>query len=110
MLGRTAFVGAFFADDAKERYPEHCRTLRPRNLQALETHLKAHDLSRSGPYTIGNKVTYADLALYQILHDESLTQDGRKELKDFPRLAKLVDAVEGRPNVKAFLESDRYLG
>lgn len=57
-----------------------------------------------------NTFTYADMVLYQILHDESLTQDGRKGLKDYPRLVKLVDAVEERPNVKKFLGSERYQG
>ena len=94
----------------KETYPKHQRSDRPRFLQALETHLKTHDLSRSGPYITGNNVTYADLVLYQICHDENLTQDGRKGLKDYPRLAQLVNAVEARPNVKAFMQSDRYLG
>ena len=94
----------------KETYAEHQRTVRPRFLKALETHLKTHDLSASGPYITGKTITYADIVLYQICHDESLTQDGRKGLKDHPRLVELVDAVEARPNVKAFLHSDRYLG
>jgi glutathione S-transferase len=95
----------------KETYPEHCKTTRPRFMQALETHLKTHDLSKSGPYVIGKNITYADMVLYQILHDENLTQEGRKGIKnDYPRLTQLVDAVESRPNVKAFLESDRYRG
>jgi glutathione S-transferase len=64
----------------------------------------------SGPYIIGKNITYADMVLYQILHDENLTQDGRKGIKDYPRLVQLVDAVESRPNIKAFLQSDRYLG
>ncbi len=59
-------------------------------------------------------MTYADLVLYKILRGENLrqeaTQEGRKRLEDHPRLAQLVDAVESRPNVKAFLHSDRYLG
>lgn len=95
----------------KETYPEHCKTTRPRFMQALETHLKTHDLSKSGPYVIGKNITYADMVLYQILHDENMTQEGRKGIKnDYPRLTQLVDAVESRPNVKAFLESDRYRG
>ena len=53
---------------------------------------------------------YADLVLYQLLHDESLRQEGRKGMRDYPRLVQVVDAVEGRPNVKAFLENERYLG
>ena len=94
----------------KETYPEHCKSSRPRFLLALETHLKTHDSSRSGPYVIGKNFTYADMVLYQILHDENLTQEGRKGLKEYPRLTKLVDAVESRPNVKVFLQSDRYRG
>lgn len=63
-----------------------------------------------GPYVTGKDITYADLVLYQICHDEGLTQEGRNGLKDYPKLAELVDAVEARPNVKTFLQSDRYLG
>ena len=39
-----------------------------------------------------------------------MLQDGRKSLASFPRLRQLVDAVEARPRIKAYLESDRYLG
>lgn len=63
-----------------------------------------------GPYVTGKDITYADLVLYQICHDEGLTQEGRNGLKGYPKLVELVDAVEARPNVKAFLQSDRYLG
>ena len=55
-------------------------------------------------------MTYADMVLYQVCHDEGLTHEGRKGLKDHPRLVELVDAMEERPNIKAFLQSDRYLG
>ena len=109
MKGCTLFIDAFFSPNMKETYPEHCKTTRPKYLQALETHLKTHDSSTSGPCVIGKNVTYADLVLYQVLHDENLTQE-RKGMKDYPRLVQVVDAVEGRPNIKAFLESERYLG
>ena len=107
--GRTIFVNAFFADN-KEEYAEHQRTVRPTFLNALETHLKTHELSKSGPYVTGENITYADMVLYQVCHDEGLTQEGRKGLKDYPRLVGLVDAMEKRPNIKAFLQSDRYFG
>lgn len=58
----------------------------------------------------GSSITYADLVLYQVLHDEGLTQDGGKGLGGYPRLRELVDAVEGREGVKAFLGSERYRG
>lgn len=72
--------------------------------------MSSNSLSQSGPFVIGNKVTYADLVIYQICHDEQLIQNGRDGLKDYPRLTKLVGAVENRPNIKKFLQSDRYLG
>ena len=108
--GRTLFVQAFFDDNKEETYPEHQRTFRRTVLNALETHLKTHELSRSGPYIIGKTITYADMVLYQVCHDEGLTKEGRTGLKDYPRLVQLVDAMEERPNIKAFLQSDRYLG
>ncbi|KAL8685778.1 MAG: hypothetical protein Q9218_007550 [Villophora microphyllina] len=107
---RTLFVNAFFNPNKAETYSKHQETDRKRFLKALETHLTSHDLSRQGPYVIGKKVTYADLVIYQVMHDENLTQDGRKELQEYPRLKQLVDAIEDRPNVKVFLESERYLG
>jgi glutathione S-transferase len=59
---------------------------------------------------IGTDITYADLVLFQLLHDENLIQDGRSGLKDYPRLVQLVDAVQSRPNIKKFFDSDAYLG
>jgi prostaglandin-H2 D-isomerase / glutathione transferase len=72
--------------------------------------LEGSNLSRRGPYIIGSEIKYADLVLFQLLHDENLIQDGRKELKEYPRLVQLVDAVQSRPNIKKFFESSAYLG
>lgn len=109
-LGRTLFISAFFSDNQKVDYPKHQQGDRNRYLKAIETHLKGSDLSRRGPFIIGTEITYADLALFQLLHDENLIQNERKELKDYPRLVQLVDAVQGRPNIKKFFESSAYLG
>lgn len=59
---------------------------------------------------LSDRISYADLVIYQVLHDESLTKDGRAGLKDYPRLQQLADGVEARSGVKAFLASDRYKG
>lgn len=91
-------------------YPKHCDTTRVNFLKALQAHLSSHPSSTSGPYVIGKSITYADLVIYQVCHDEQLTQDGRAGLKEYPRLAKLVDAVEGRENIKKFLQSEEYKG
>jgi prostaglandin-H2 D-isomerase / glutathione transferase len=47
---------------------------------------------------------------FQVLHDEELGKGDMKGLKEYPRLAKLADAVRNRPNVKAFLNSPEYKG
>ena len=91
-------------------YPKHQQGDRNKYLQAIETHLQGSDLSSRGLFVIGNEITYADLVLYQVLHDENLVQEGRKGLKEYARLTQLVDAVEGRPNIKKFLGSEAYLG
>ncbi|TEY79819.1 hypothetical protein BOTCAL_0041g00200 [Botryotinia calthae] len=107
---RTIFLSAFFSDNKEEDYPKHQQGDQQKYLNAIETHLKGSELSKRGPFITGNEITYADMALYQVLHDEGLTKDGRKGLKEYPRLVQLVDAVEGRPNIKKFLNSDAYLG
>ncbi|RDW76013.1 glutathione S-transferase pi-like protein [Coleophoma crateriformis] len=107
---RTLFLAAFFSANKAEDYPKHKSGKRKHFLDALERHLNSSDLSCRGPFVIGKEITYADLVLFQILHDEELTRDGKKGLQSYPRLAQLASAVEGRPNVKAFLESDAYLG
>ena len=108
--GRTLFIAAFFSDNQKVDYPKHQEGDRKKYLNAIETHLKSSELSKKGPFIIGNEITYADMVLFQLLHDENLIQDGRKGLKDYPRLVQLVDAVQSRPNIKKFFESDAYLG
>ena len=110
LAGRTQFVNAFFNENKEETYPKHQQTARKGFLEAFQKHLTSHELSKQGPYVIGKTFTYADMVIYQVLHDESLTQDGMKGLQEYPRLRQLAEEVEGRSNIKAFKESDRYLG
>ncbi|KAI9712921.1 MAG: hypothetical protein M1828_001517 [Chrysothrix sp. TS-e1954] len=107
---RSKFVDAFVTKERATTYPKHCKEVRPTFLHGLNQQLSSHSSSVSGPFVIGNTITYADLVIYQICHDEQLIQNGREGLKEYPRLAKLIDAVEMRPNVQRFLKSERYLG
>ncbi|KAK6580600.1 hypothetical protein PZA11_006836 [Diplocarpon coronariae] len=107
---RTLFIAAFFSENQQVDYPKHQQGDRAKYLQAIETHLKGSDISRRGPFVAGDEITYADLVLFQLLHDENLIQDGRKGLQGYPRLVQLVDAVLNRPNIKKFFDSDAYLG
>jgi glutathione S-transferase len=108
--GRTLFISAFFNDDRDTMYSKHCKDKRPTFLQGLEKQLNSHDASLSDPYVVGNAITYEDLVLFQICHDENLIQDDRAGSKGYPRLVKLIDAVDSRPKIKAFMESSRYQG
>lgn len=104
--GRTLFIDAFFSDD-KQDYEKHKSGTRAHYLSAIEQSLKGSDVASKGPYITGTEFTYADVVLFQIVHDENLLDGG---LKDYPRIAQVAEAVRSRPNVKKFLASDSYLG
>ncbi|KAK0111285.1 hypothetical protein ONS95_001656 [Cadophora gregata] len=70
-IWRTLFISAFFSDNAKVDYPKHQQGDRVHYLKAIETHLKGSDLSQRGPFVAGKEITYADLVLFQLLHDEN---------------------------------------
>jgi len=104
---RTEFVDSHFSANRKEEYGRHCEQNRPRYMKALERHLNE---AKRGPFVAGKKFTYADMVLFQVLHDEELGKGQMEGLGDFPRLREVVDAVRSRPNVKAFWASEEYKG
>ena len=107
---RTKFVDAYFSEKQKEEYDAHCKNNRPNYMDALERHLTENKYAQRGPYVAGQKFTYADMVIFQVLHDEELAKGDMGKLNSHPRLAKLADAVRNRPNVKAFLNSPDYKG
>ncbi len=64
-----------------------------------------------GPYLNGRRLCYADLSLFQIV--EGLRYAFPNNMKRFerrvPRLIDLRDRVAARPNIKAYLASDRRI-
>ncbi|KAI7849567.1 hypothetical protein BDC45DRAFT_593527 [Circinella umbellata] len=54
-----------------------------------------------GPYILGSKISYTDYVVYHSLDDHRPILD----IKDFPKLSKLVEAFEKRPNIKKYLAS-----
>lgn len=64
-----------------------------------------------GPYLNGRRICYADLSLFQIV--EGLRYSFPNNMKRFerkvPRLIALHDKVAARPNIKAYLSSDRRI-
>jgi glutathione S-transferase len=90
---------------AKKRSEEFWKERLPKYLGYFEGILK----SNSGAWLTGRRLTYADLSLFQIV--EGLRYAFPKRMKAFergiPGLVALHDRVAARPNIKAYLASDR---
>jgi glutathione S-transferase len=68
-------------------------------------------LADNGSYITGRRITYVDLSLFQIV--DGLRYAFPKRMKAFerkiPGLVALHDRVAARPNIKAYLDSDRRI-
>jgi glutathione S-transferase len=92
---------------AKKRTDEFWKERVPKYLGYFEGIVK----SSGGSCLTGRRVTYADLSLFQIV--EGLRYAFPKRMKAFerriPGLVGLHDRVAARPNIKAYLASDRRI-
>jgi glutathione S-transferase len=92
---------------AKKRTDDFWKERAPKYLGYLEGLLK----NNGGVYLTGRRLTYADLSLFQIV--EGLRYAFPKRMKAFerriPGLVELHDRVASRPNIKAYLTSDRRI-
>jgi glutathione S-transferase len=92
---------------AKKRTEEFWNDRAPKYLGYFEDVLKRN----GGSYLLGRKLTYIDLSLFQIV--EGLRYAFPKRMKafegDIPGLVDLRDRVAARPNIKAYLASDRRI-
>ncbi|KAI9340212.1 putative glutathione S-transferase [Obelidium mucronatum] len=57
----------------------------------------------SGPFVLGNELSYADIAVYQLLHDDG-SLGNVERLLPYPNMRKFVAAFESRPRIAAYLE------
>jgi glutathione S-transferase len=68
-------------------------------------------LADNGPYVTGRRLTYVDLSLFQIV--EGLRYAFPERMKAFqrqiPGLIALRDRIAARPNIKAYLASERRI-
>src|ERR1700738_4767981 len=92
---------------AKKRTAEFWNERVPKYLAYFEQLVKAN----GGAYVTGRRVTYVDLSLFQIA--EGLRYAFPKRMKAFerkiPGLIELHDRVAARPNIKAYLASERRI-
>ena len=92
---------------AKKRSAEFWNERVPKYLGYFERLLQGN----GGSYLTGRRLTYADLSLFQIV--EGLRYAFPKRMKAFersiPGLVELHDRVADRPNIRAYLASDRRI-
>ena len=103
-------VSLYYEDQrapAKKRTEEFWSERVPKYLGYFESLVS----DSGGTFTTGRRATYVDLSLFQIV--EGLRYAFPKRMKKFereiPRLVELHDRVAARPNIKAYLESDRRI-
>ena len=91
---------------AKKRTEEFWKERVPKYLGYFEGLLQAN-----GPYVTGRRATYVDLSLFQIV--EGLRYAFPKRMKAFekeiPRVVELRGRIAERPNIKAYLASERRI-
>ncbi|WP_024517988.1 glutathione S-transferase [Bradyrhizobium sp. Tv2a-2] len=92
---------------AKKRTEEFWNERVPKYLGYFEDIVTANGAA----YVTGRRATYVDLSLFQLV--EGLRYGFPKRMKafeaDIPRLVALRDRVAERPNIKAYLASDRRI-
>jgi glutathione S-transferase len=92
---------------AKKRTEEFWKDRVPKYLGYFEDLVKAN----GGAFVTGRRVTYVDLSLFQIV--EGLRYAFPKRMQafegDIPRLVALRDRIAERPNIKAYLASERRI-
>ncbi|MFY9955379.1 glutathione S-transferase [Bradyrhizobium sp.] len=92
---------------AGKRTDEFWKERTPKYLGYFEGLVKAN----GGAYVAGRRVTYVDLSLFQIV--AGLRYAFPKRMKAFerkiPALVELHDRVAARPNIKAYLSSERRI-
>ncbi|UKZ88701.1 uncharacterized protein TrAFT101_004444 [Trichoderma asperellum] len=59
----------------------------------------------NGPYLLGDKITYADFAVYQSVDNDERIGALPAELP--AEIVKLREAIEGRPNIAAYIKENR---
>lgn len=92
---------------AKKRTDEFWTERVPKYLGYFEDVLK----KSGGAYLSGRRLTYVDLSLFQIVEGLRYAFPRRMTSyeKDIPGLIDLHDRVAARPNIKAYLASDRRI-
>ena len=92
---------------AKKRNEEFWKSRVPKYLGYFDDLVQAN----AGTYITGRRATYVDLSLFQIVEGLRYAFPNRMQAfeRKIPRLTELRDRVASRPNIKAYLASERRI-
>jgi glutathione S-transferase len=92
---------------AKKRTDEFWKQRVPKYLGYFEELLQ----NNGGSYLTGGRLTYADLSLFQLVEGLRYAFPARMKAfeREIPGLVALHDRVAARPNIRAYLASDRRI-
>jgi glutathione S-transferase len=92
---------------AKKRNAEFWKERVPKYLGYFEDLVEAN----GGAFVTGRRATYADLSLFQIVEGLRYAFPRRMQVfeRKIPRLVELRDRIAERPNIKAYLASERRI-
>ncbi len=103
-------VSLYYEDQrapAKKRTEEFWSERVPKYLGYFESLVS----DSGGTFTTGRRATYVDLSLFQIVEGLRYAFPGRMKQfeRKIPKLAELRDRIAARPNIEAYLASDRRI-
>uniref|UniRef100_A0A7S3D2J3 Glutathione S-transferase n=1 Tax=Palpitomonas bilix TaxID=652834 RepID=A0A7S3D2J3_9EUKA len=100
-----------FAEQQKEAeehfIPIYKKTRLPKFSAFFEKVLERANKGKDSVYLFGDKFTYVDIALFHTYHGIRFQCPDEYKSMDIPRIRALVEAVEKRPNIAAYLASER---
>jgi glutathione S-transferase len=96
-------------DEAKARAADFLQHRAPKFLGYFERVLQRNP--HGSAHIIGKSLTYVDLSIFQLVEGlhYAFPRAMKGYAKNYPALANLHDAVRRRPNIAAYLKSDRRL-
>lgn len=89
---------------AKERYYNEIKRVN----SVLETHLKAQDKGADGPWLVGGKYSYADMAFISWQNMVLSTLKDAVDLSEFTVVAGWMDRMRSRPAIKKVLAESAH--
>jgi glutathione S-transferase len=95
-------IALFFGKD--EDYAKHGKEELPKLYKSWNDILSD---SPSGPYVLGDHISYVDFGLYHIIEDDQSADLLKGNKTEYPHLVKFIEAMNSRPNLSKYLATER---